>query len=46
MIKSVDHIDIGVIDIDVSVDFFLKMGFHVIRQTEHGGGAIELSVTF
>ena len=42
MIKSVDHIDIGVIDIDTSVDFFLKMGFQVIRQTEHGGGAIEL----
>tara|TARA_Y100000588_G_scaffold59521_1_gene58431 strand:+ start:6396 stop:6767 length:372 start_codon:yes stop_codon:yes gene_type:complete len=42
MIKSVDHIDIGVQDIDASVDFFKKMGFQVVRQTEHGGAAVEL----
>ena len=42
MIGGVDHIDIGVKDLDASVGFFETMGFEVIRRTEQDGGAVEL----
>ena len=42
MITGVDHIDLAVSDIKAFVAFFEKMGFKVIRQTEHEGEAVEL----
>ena len=42
MITGVDHIDLAVSDIKAFVVFFEKMGFKVIRETEHEGEAVEL----
>lgn len=40
--QGLDHIDIVVEDVQVMRAFFESVGFELIRQTEHGGGAVEL----
>ena len=44
MLKRVDHIEIVVQDLEAMAEFFQKMGFEVIRRTEHHGGAVELKL--
>jgi catechol 2,3-dioxygenase-like lactoylglutathione lyase family enzyme len=41
-IDGIDHIDIVVADVDAMSAFFEKVGFIVVRRTDHGGGAVEL----
>jgi len=40
--NGLDHIDIVVDDVPLMRGFFEAVGFVVIRQTDHGGGAVEL----
>ena len=40
--RGLDHIDIVVEDVAAMQAFFESVGFEVIRQTDHGGGAVEL----
>lgn len=40
--KGLDHIDIVVDDVPQMRAFFESVGFAVIRETNHGGGAVEL----
>lgn len=39
---GIDHIDIVVDDVPTMSAFFEAVGFSVIRETAHGGGAVEL----
>ena len=41
-LKGLDHIDIVVEDVATMRDFFVSVGFDVVRETSHGGGAVEL----
>lgn len=41
-IEGLDHIDIVVEDVAAMRDFFVSVGFAVVRETDHGGGAVEL----
>jgi catechol 2,3-dioxygenase-like lactoylglutathione lyase family enzyme len=40
--SGLDHIDIVVDDVPQMRGFFEAVGFTLIRQTDHGGGAVEL----
>lgn len=40
--KGLDHIDIVVDDVAQMRGFFEAIGFTLIRETDHGGGAVEL----
>ena len=40
--RGLDHIDIVVEDVGVMRDFLVAVGFTVLRETGHGGGAVEL----
>lgn len=40
--KGLDHIDIVVDDVAQMRSFFEAVGFTLIRETDHGGGAVEL----
>jgi glyoxylase I family protein len=40
--RGLDHIDIVVEDVATMQAFFESVGFELIRQTDHGGGAVEL----
>lgn len=40
--KGLDHIDIVVEDVSLMRDFFVSVGFAVVRETDHSGGAVEL----
>lgn len=40
--NGLDHIDIVVDDVVQMRAFFVSVGFAVIRETDHGGGAVEL----
>lgn len=42
--QGLDHIDLVVEDIAIMRDFLVAVGFEVVRETDHGGGAIELRV--
>lgn len=40
--NGLDHIDIVVEDVPLMRGFFEAVGFTLIRETDHGGGAVEL----
>lgn len=42
MIIGIDHIDLCVGDLQAAKKMYEKLGFRVLRETEHVGGAIEL----
>ena len=44
MIRSVDHIQFTVTDVEKFVDFFQKLGFQVVTRTSHHGGSAELQL--
>lgn len=44
MLKRLDHIEIVVRNLEQMSIFFQKMGFEVVRRTDHHGGAIELKL--
>ena len=44
MIKQIDHIELIVKDVDAHVAFYQKLGFELIRWTEHHGGSAELKL--
>jgi catechol 2,3-dioxygenase-like lactoylglutathione lyase family enzyme len=44
MVKSVDHIELIVRDVDEFVDFFQKLGFKLLMRTSHHGGSAELQL--
>ncbi|MGB3652189.1 MAG: VOC family protein [Rivularia sp. (in: cyanobacteria)] len=41
-IQGIDHIDLVVGNLEEFVDFFIKLGFQVLRRTSHGGAAVEI----
>lgn len=41
-VGRLDHIDIVVEDVVRMRDFLIAIGFEFVRQTDHGGGAVEL----
>lgn len=40
--NGLDHIDIVVDDVALMRGFFEAVGFTLVRETDHGGGAVEL----
>ena len=44
MIKSIDHMELIVCDLDAHVTFFEKLGFKVLTRTSHHGGSAELQL--
>ena len=44
MLKRVDHIAISVPDVNQMAGFFERLGFEVIRRTDHHGGAVEVKL--
>lgn len=42
MLKRLDHIEIGVQDLEATVDFYRAMGFEELRRTDHHGLAVEM----
>lgn len=44
MITGIDHIDIAVRDLDEAVDAFLKLGFELVRRTNHHRGTVEVKL--
>ena len=44
MVKSVDHIELIVRDLDEFVGFFQKLGFRLLIRTAHHGGSAELQL--
>lgn len=44
MVKRLDHIDIGATDAEEMAEFFKKLGYEVIRETEHHGKAYEMAL--
>jgi catechol 2,3-dioxygenase-like lactoylglutathione lyase family enzyme len=44
MIKSIDHMELIVCDVDAHVEFFKKLGFNVLMHTSHHGGSAELQL--
>ncbi len=44
MIKSIDHMELIVCDVDAHVAFFEKLGFDVLTRTSHHGGSAELQL--
>lgn len=43
-VKSVDHIELIVRNVDEYVDFFQKLGFELRMRTAHHGGSAELQL--
>lgn len=43
-IKQIDHIEIIVRDVNTHVDFYQKLGFKLIKWTDHHGGSAELQL--
>ncbi len=44
MIKSIDHMELIVCDLDAHVVFFEKLGFKILTRTSHHGGSAELQL--
>jgi len=44
MVRSIDHIELIVRNVDEFLQMFVKLGFKVIRQTHHHGGSAELQL--
>ncbi len=44
MIRSIDHIELIVRDVDETVAFFLKLGFALLTKTGHHGGSAEIQL--
>ena len=44
MLKGIDHIELVVKDIELFISFFEKLGFEIIRRTEHHKGSAELKL--
>ena len=44
MITGIDHIEIIVRDLDEFVAFYEKLGFKVVRWTDHHGKSVEMQV--
>jgi glyoxylase I family protein len=44
MIRGIDHIELVVRDVDQFVAFFQRLGFELVRRTEHHGGSAELKL--
>jgi catechol 2,3-dioxygenase-like lactoylglutathione lyase family enzyme len=44
MIVGIDHIEIIVRDVDEFVEFYQKLGFELLRWTEHHGRSAELKL--
>lgn len=44
MVKSVDHIELIVRNVDEFVDFFQKLGFKLLMRTTHHGGSAGLQL--
>ena len=44
MVKSVDHIELIVRNVDEYVEFFQKLGFKLLMRTSHHGGSAELQL--
>ena len=44
MITGIDHIEIIVRDLDQFVAFYEKLGFKVVRWTDHHGKSVEMQV--
>ena len=44
MIKSIDHMELIVCDLNAHVAFFEKLGFKVLTHTSHHGGSAELQL--
>lgn len=42
MISGLDHIDMTVGNLEESASLYQRLGFEILRRTEHAGGAIEL----
>lgn len=41
-IEGIDHIDLAVEDVTEACAYYERLGFVVVRRTEHAGGAVEL----
>ncbi len=44
MITQIDHIELIVKDVKEYVDFYQKLGFKLLRWTDHHGGSAELQL--
>ncbi|MHA1109170.1 MAG: VOC family protein [Alphaproteobacteria bacterium] len=44
MIRSIDHIELIVRDVDETVAYFRKLGFELLTKTGHHGGSAELQL--
>ena len=44
MITKVDHIDLGVRNVEDFISMFKKMGFEEVLRTSHQGGSVELKL--
>lgn len=44
MIRSIDHIELIVRDVDETVAYFQKLGFELLTKTGHHGGSAELQL--
>lgn len=44
MIRSIDHIELIVRDVDETVAFFQKLGFALLTRTGHHGGSAEIQL--
>lgn len=44
MILGIDHIEIIVRDVEKHVEFYQKLGFNLIKRTDHHGGSAELQL--
>lgn len=44
MIRGIDHIELVVRDVDQFVAFFQRLGFELVRRTEHHGRSAELKL--
>jgi catechol 2,3-dioxygenase-like lactoylglutathione lyase family enzyme len=44
MIRSIDHIELIVRNVDETVTFFQKLGFELLTRTGHHGGSAELQL--
>ena len=44
MIRCIDHIELIVRDVEPYVEFYGKLGFQLLTQTDHHGGSVELQL--
>lgn len=42
LFDGIDHIDMAVDDVEVSAQFYARLGFEITRRTDHVGGSVEL----